>query len=116
MPLAESNAVPIPTEQIERALASAAIPGFYGDVTITISIKPEAVEDVEFNIEREATLKASQPDRRPAAGGAMPERDQLVRQAVLRLKQQLHLRCGMIGLTGNFADGRLLDLKLRDTP
>lgn len=104
----------IPTVEIEKALAKAAIPGFYGDVTIEIRIKPEAVENVALTISRTATLKAAAPEQRPAAGKSEAARDVMVHQAVLKLKEKLQLRCGLVEIKANFADGKLLDLKLTD--
>ncbi len=87
-------------------------------MTIRLRIKPEAAECVVLEVERQASLKAGEPEQRPVSrdAGAATKREMLVRQAVKRIEEKLLLRCGIIEIRGNFAAGELRTLELTDTP
>lgn len=109
---------PIPSDNIVRALESAAVAGFHGQVRIELTVQPQAVEGVQFAITRISTGKpgAAMP-REEVPASKMPDRARAVREMVDGIQDRLMLTSKVMAIVGHFADGRLLKYEVaEDSP
>jgi hypothetical protein len=106
----EKNHVPLPTERIDEAMLSCAVPGFYGELRIELSILKEAARGVNLRIERH-TVTQTQTSKSDVAILSANERVSKARQAFSPFGPKLRLECPVPALVLKFRDGFLSSIE-----
>lgn len=105
----------IPTENLAKVLASAAVPGFNGEVRIEFGIRPEAVANVCMVVIRRGVQKNGTGPELVAAAGT-PERNDLVEKMVATVRRQLRLSTKVFAIVAHFNDGKLMKHEVVNAP
>jgi len=107
-----SNQVEIPTEQIEQALVSRAVPGFTGSVTIGVRVLPTAALEIEYPIETRTVQQIGVTrDLLPAITN---ERVARVRRMLAENAAKFRLGTKLSAIVGNFKNGELSSLEIKE--
>jgi hypothetical protein len=110
-----ASEVELPTDQLQAELERRAVPGFTGQVTIWLRVKPEAAASVWFTTEeREVKVAGKQRCISPPFDGANPptERQMKVRAEIARERHRFRLAVSLSKVIGDFVDGDLRKIEL----
>lgn len=103
----------LPTERLDEALVQCAIPGFWGDLTIDINLRPTAATEVDFHIERKMITQVDTA-RSDVAIVPSNERVKKVRNGLLMIAGKLRLECPVSRLVAKFRDGHLYSFEIAE--
>jgi hypothetical protein len=103
----------IPLERVEHALFAAAIPGFYGDVTIELRLMNTAAFEVEMTAKRKTI---SQGDVSKDQGPVVPtnERVSKIRAKLSEISPRVRLYLPVTTLRAVFKDGHLVAFEVTE--
>lgn len=103
----------LPTDRIEEALVQCAVPGFWGELCITVEILPTAALEVAFHAERKTI---SQKDTIREELSVVPSNDRVykVRDKMHELRAKLKLECKVSRVRALFKDGNLVSVELTE--
>lgn len=110
---ASQQGIPIPTEEIRRALESVAIPGYTGVIQVELGVSAEAAACVTFAVIRRQTVKADQP-LHSATRQELPDpsRKKPVDKVISDIKSKLFIRSVLTAFEVHVADGVLQKITL----
>ena len=105
-----ASEIEVPTSQVEAELERRAVPGFTGQVTVWLRVRPEAAASVWFTTE-EREVKAVGRQRcisPPFDPGAPPtDRQMKVRAELAQQRHRFRLAISLSKVVGDFVDGEL---------
>lgn len=105
--------IELPIDRIEEALIQCAIPGFWGELTITIDVQPTAALEVAFHAERK-TISQKDTVREELAVVPSNERVYKVRNKISEIRNRFVLECKITNVRAIFRDGQLVHIELTE--
>lgn len=107
----EKHQIELPIDRIEEALIQCAIPGFWGELTITIDVQPTAALEVAFHAERK-TISQKDTVREELGIAPTNERVYKVRNKISEIRSRFVLECKVSAVRAIFKDGQLVHCEL----
>lgn len=104
--------VEIPIAGIEDAFIQCAVPGFYGQLIVEVSLLKTAAFEVELHQEKRTITQTADSDTTRIVPSN--ERVQKVRSRMSEVQEKLHLFCPVTSIKGAFKDGHLVSLEITE--
>jgi hypothetical protein len=111
--LAADPGIPIPAEEIRRALESVAIPGYTGTIQLDIGLRAEAAACVMIGVIRRQSRKL---DDQVAVRQTLPDptRKKPVDKVIDDLKSKLFIRTVVTAVEARYLDGVLQNFVIQE--
>jgi len=105
--------VELPLDRIDEALISCAIPGFWGELCVDVTVLPTAALEVEFHCVRK-TITQTSIVKSDVAIVPSNERVNKTRAKLSEYRDKLRLECPVAQIRALFRDGHLVTFEIAE--